>query len=99
MIGVGLISLGVVCDALTSNLEEKVFFRTAEPSSHAEVIFYSSLIGIAYGYVHHPLTHASHHPQSPPARLAFHLSLCRKYFRLTRRVHGRMATVRTSPGG
>ena len=47
----GLISLGVVCDAVTSNFEEKVFFRTAEPSTHAEVIFYSSLIGTLYGCV------------------------------------------------
>jgi len=49
--GVLLIALGVLCDAGTSNFEEKRFFRVEQPSSQAEVIFYSSLIGAAYGLV------------------------------------------------
>jgi len=49
--GVLLISLGVLCDAATSNFEEKRFFRIEQPCSQAEVIFYSSLIGSAYGLV------------------------------------------------
>ena len=43
--GVGLILLGMACDAATSNYEEKAFFRVAAPASQAEVIAYSSLFG------------------------------------------------------
>mmetsp|Transcript_20645 Transcript_20645/g.52908 ORF Transcript_20645/g.52908 Transcript_20645/m.52908 type:complete len:395 (-) Transcript_20645:184-1368(-) len=45
VIGVALISFALVCDALTSNLEEKLFFRKDKPSSEPEVILYTSLFG------------------------------------------------------
>lgn len=45
LIGVMLITLALVCDALTSNLEEKLFFRKDKPSSEPEVILYTSLFG------------------------------------------------------
>ncbi|KAK3280954.1 hypothetical protein CYMTET_11233 [Cymbomonas tetramitiformis] len=49
--GIGLITLGLVCDALTSNFEEKRFFRCVDPSSQAEVVMYASFFGAIYGAV------------------------------------------------
>ena len=47
--GVALIVVALFADAGTSNFEEKRLFRVAQPSSQAEVIFYSSGIATAYG--------------------------------------------------
>ncbi|KAG2435320.1 hypothetical protein HXX76_007395 [Chlamydomonas incerta] len=50
-IGVGLIGLALVCDALTANLEERQFFRIRTPASHAEVMTYLSLFAAAESFV------------------------------------------------
>jgi len=44
-IGIVLITLSLCIDAITSNFEEKVFFRVSEPSSHSEVLLFASLFG------------------------------------------------------
>jgi len=44
-IGIGLITLGVIADAATSNFEEKEFFRAGQPATQPEVVTYSSLFG------------------------------------------------------
>lgn len=46
--GIVLITIGVCCDAVTSNFEEKRFFRRENPCSQAEIMYYSSVVGIAY---------------------------------------------------
>lgn len=47
-VGLALITVGVCCDTVTSNLEEKVFFRRENPISQAEILCFSSMIGSAY---------------------------------------------------
>lgn len=56
-IGVALILVGVGCDAITSNYEERYFFKQ-QSCTHNEVIFYSSMLAtvmtgvtIAWTYV------------------------------------------------
>lgn len=44
-IGIVLITASLCIDAITSNFEEKVFFRVDNPSSHAEVLLFASLFG------------------------------------------------------
>jgi len=48
LLGIALITIGVCCDAITSNFEEKRFFRRENPCSQAEIMYYSSAVGIAY---------------------------------------------------
>ena len=50
-IGIGLILVGVVLDAATSNYEEASFFRVARPAAQAEVVAYASLFGSVWGFV------------------------------------------------
>jgi len=45
--GVALISAALVCDSLTGNLEERLFFRKPSPSTQAEVILYTSAFSCA----------------------------------------------------
>ena len=51
IIGVGLISIALVCDGMTGNMEEKLFFRKQDPCSEAEVILYTSLFALIGGMV------------------------------------------------
>ncbi|GBG32221.1 Adenosine 3'-phospho 5'-phosphosulfate transporter 2 [Hondaea fermentalgiana] len=44
LIGIVLITLGVLCDAITSNYEERYFFKQLQ-CSQAEVMMYASLFG------------------------------------------------------
>lgn len=68
--GVFLVSLGVLFDAVTANFEEKKFFGSLN-CSHAEVVFFSSLIGSFYsaatlmlsGELWQALDHAATHPE------------------------------------
>ena len=50
-IGVGLISIALVCDGLTGNMEERLFFRKADPCSEAEVILYTSAFSLVGGLI------------------------------------------------
>lgn len=69
-VGIFLILVGVGCDAITSNFEERYFFKEAG-CSHAEVICYSSMfasmitfVTIAYtGELSKSLAHANDHPE------------------------------------
>ena len=78
-IGVVLITLALCVDALTSNFEEKVFFRVGKPSSQAEVLGYASLLGcfwsliqnISQGELGPALAHASEHSRVIPSICAF----------------------------
>jgi hypothetical protein len=47
IIGVFLVTLGVIADAVTSNFEEKKFFRALN-CSQAEVVFFSSAFGVLF---------------------------------------------------
>lgn len=70
VIGIFLISIGVLLDAVTANYEEKRFFRTCK-CSQAEVMAYSSIFGAIYllfpltwsGELWESLDHASTHPE------------------------------------
>ena len=57
-LGVLLVLLGVVADAITCNYEETNFFHKHK-SSQAEVVYYSSLLGLGFSIVtlwgKHPL--------------------------------------------
>mmetsp|Transcript_18642 Transcript_18642/g.40045 ORF Transcript_18642/g.40045 Transcript_18642/m.40045 type:complete len:358 (+) Transcript_18642:176-1249(+) len=49
--GIALISVALVCDAMTANLEEKQFFRIRVPCSHAEVMLYLSTFAAFESFV------------------------------------------------
>ena len=69
-IGIFLISIGVLFDAVTANYEEKHFFRKCQ-CSQGEVMAYSSIIGTSYlivpmmysGELGSALSHAFDHPE------------------------------------
>jgi len=71
LVGVGLLLVALVFDALTSNFEERYFFRTANPSSQAEVMQWSSIFGAVFallptaasGELGPALEHAREHPE------------------------------------
>ena len=71
-VGVVLISLGVLSDAVTANIEEAYLFR-AHQCSHAEVMAFTSLLGavwsaavlIVSGELAQGLQHTRTHPQTP----------------------------------
>lgn len=77
-IGVLLMSLALVCDALTSNVEERHFFRIASPCSHGEVMMYMSsfaaaevsLIMLATGELLPAVAHSRAYPATVPCILA-----------------------------
>jgi len=50
-IGVGLISIALICDGATGNMEEKLFFRKQDPCTEAEVILYTSLFALMGGLI------------------------------------------------
>eukprot|EP00656_Telonema_subtile_P001351 TRINITY_DN10614_c0_g1_i1.p1 TRINITY_DN10614_c0_g1~~TRINITY_DN10614_c0_g1_i1.p1 ORF type:complete len:393 (+),score=113.05 TRINITY_DN10614_c0_g1_i1:144-1322(+) len=68
--GMIIISVGVILDAITSNFEEKRFFREKD-CLHAEVILYSFAIGSVWtaititttGELYNALAHAATHPE------------------------------------
>jgi len=70
MRGVVLILVGVVADAITSNFEERQFFRSTS-ASHAEVMCFASLFGLGVsgvllyssGEMKEGLEHAAKHPE------------------------------------
>ena len=72
--GVLLITVGLFCDAATSNYEEKVFFRVATPASQAEVIAYASTFGCGWalllmlptGELNEAVEHSAKYPQVVP---------------------------------
>jgi adenosine 3'-phospho 5'-phosphosulfate transporter B3 len=78
-IGVVLITLALCVDALTSNFEERVFFRVPKPASQAEVLGYASLLGcfwsaiqnVAQGEIWPAMAHAAEHPRVVPSIIAF----------------------------
>ena len=45
------ITIALCIDAITSNFEEKNFFRVDTPSSQSEVLGFASLIGSLYAYI------------------------------------------------
>jgi hypothetical protein len=49
-LGVALVLAGVVCDAVTCNYEETKFFH-AHKCSQAEVVYYSSLLGLGFSII------------------------------------------------
>ncbi|CAD7702490.1 unnamed protein product [Ostreobium quekettii] len=49
--GLFLICLGVVCDAVTSNLEERWFFDIRPPCDQAEVVYYLSQFSCGYSLI------------------------------------------------
>ena len=69
--GIFLLLVALVFDALTSNFEERYFFRTATPSSQAEVMQWSSIFGTLFallptaasGELGPALEHARQHPE------------------------------------
>ncbi|KAL6762152.1 UAA transporter [Haematococcus lacustris] len=77
--GVLLISLALVCDAMTANLEEKQFFRIKSPCTHAEVMLYLSCFaalesfGVIYmtGELQEAMRHSDLHPETVPCICAF----------------------------
>ncbi|GFR49477.1 hypothetical protein Agub_g11416, partial [Astrephomene gubernaculifera] len=80
-VGVGLIALALLCDALTANLEERQFFRIRTPASHAEVMTFLSLFAAveafavlcATGELPAALAHSSAHRETVPTICAFSL--------------------------
>ena len=80
-LGIVLISLGVLADAFTANIEEMFFFK-AHQCSHAEVMCFTSLIGavfssgliLATGELGRALAHTQQHPRTPLIIAAFSLA-------------------------
>ncbi|GIM06920.1 hypothetical protein Vretimale_11162 [Volvox reticuliferus] len=78
-IGVALIAVALLCDALTANLEERQFFRIKTPASHAEVMTYLSMFAAlesfvvlcATGELQTALVHSSQHRETVPTICAF----------------------------
>jgi adenosine 3'-phospho 5'-phosphosulfate transporter B3 len=81
VVGVLLISVALVCDALTANLEERWFFRSKVPCQHSEVMTYLSSFAavgaasvlLASGELTPALAHASEHWQTTPSIVLFSL--------------------------
>eukprot|EP00798_Chlamydomonas_sp_ICE-L_P005542 gene5542-4178_t len=77
--GIILISLALMCDAMTANLEEKKFFRIKTPCSHSEVMLYLSLFAaaesffviLASGEIWEAIAHSQRHTQTVPYICAF----------------------------
>ncbi|KAG2483303.1 hypothetical protein HYH03_017806 [Edaphochlamys debaryana] len=78
-IGVALIAIALVCDALTANLEERQFFRIRTPATHAEVMVYLSTFAAAEAFVvlcgsgelWRAWAHSQAHPETVPTICAF----------------------------
>ena len=70
--GIGLITLGVACDAATSNYEERAFFRASPPSSQPEVVTYASAFGFVWALLlllptdelQKAIAHSTDHPDA-----------------------------------
>lgn len=79
VIGVGLISVALVCDGLTGNMEEKLFFRKQDPCTDAEVILYTSFFSLFGGLIVATVTgellpainHSLQHIETVPFIFAF----------------------------
>eukprot|EP00798_Chlamydomonas_sp_ICE-L_P002985 gene2985-12993_t len=77
--GIVLISVALMCDAMTANLEEKKFFRIETPCSHSEVMLYLSLFAaaesfcviVASGEIWEAIAHSQRHTQTVPYICAF----------------------------
>lgn len=77
--GIALISLALVCDAMTANLEERWFFRIRTPASHSEVMLYlscfaavySGVVLVASGEVWDAVAHSMIHTSTVPMICAF----------------------------
>eukprot|EP00210_Caulerpa_lentillifera_P008923 g8514.t1 len=77
--GFTLIGIALVCDALTSNLEERWFFNIPEPCSNFEVVHYLSLFSCPFaftllsisGELTPALLHSIQHPTVIPLIFAF----------------------------
>ena len=77
--GIALISMALVCDALTANLEERQFFRIKQPCTHAEVMLYLStfamaesfIILVGSGEIWEAIEHSQRHVQTVPCICAF----------------------------
>lgn len=78
-VGIVLI-MGALCiDAITSNFEEKVFFRVDNPSGQAEVLFFASLFGSVWsfasaylaGEIGPAIAHSIANPMVTPSIMAF----------------------------
>ena len=80
-LGIVLITLGVLADALTANIEEAYFFK-AHQCTHAEVMCFASLIGavfssvliLATGELARALAHTRQHPYTPLLIATFSLA-------------------------
>ncbi|GLI59764.1 hypothetical protein VaNZ11_001725 [Volvox africanus] len=78
-VGVALIAVALLCDALTANLEERQFFRIKTPASHAEVMTYLSMFAAlesfmvlcVTGELQAALVHSSQHRETVPTICAF----------------------------
>jgi adenosine 3'-phospho 5'-phosphosulfate transporter B3 len=78
-IGIVLITAALCIDAITSNFEERVFFRVKTPSSHSEVLFFASLFGSIWSFASCYLTgelgpaiaHSVANPSVVPSILSF----------------------------
>ena len=79
--GVSLMTVALVCDALTANLEERWFFRTKLPSQHSEVMTYlsacaaawSAVVLVASGELQAAVGHATQEWQTTPMIVVFSL--------------------------
>ncbi|GAX81280.1 hypothetical protein CEUSTIGMA_g8712.t1 [Chlamydomonas eustigma] len=77
--GVALISLALICDALTANLEERQFFRIPQPCSHAEVMLFLStfaaaesfVVLVVSGEIWDAVQHSMRHTETVPSICAF----------------------------
>lgn len=77
--GIALISMALVCDALTANLEERQFFRIKQPCNHAEVMLYLSTFAMAEsfivlvgsGEIWEAVAHSQRHMMTVPCICAF----------------------------
>ena len=78
IVGVILVTLGVIADAVTCNFEERKFFRALN-CSQAEVVYYSSLFGLLFsvatiwgtGELFDAVAHAQQHPGVPISHNTF----------------------------
>jgi adenosine 3'-phospho 5'-phosphosulfate transporter B3 len=77
--GIALISLALICDALTANLEERQFFRIPQPCSHSEVMLYLStfaaaesfVVLVVSGEIWDAVQHSLRHRETVPSICAF----------------------------
>jgi len=78
-LGIVLITAALCIDAITSNFEEKVFFRVKNPSTHSEVLLFASLFGSIWSFASCYLTgelgpalaHSMANPQVVPSICVF----------------------------